>query len=47
VELGKAPITISERMRRMVKDGEVERKDFVIQLEHRIRPVPHYRLLKK
>lgn len=47
VELGKASITISERMRRMVKDGEVERKNFVIQLEQRIRPVPHYRLLKK
>ena len=47
VELGKAGITISERMRKMVKDGEVERKDFVIQLEQRMRPVPHYRLIKK
>ena len=47
VELGKAGITISERMRKMVKNGEVERKDFVIQLEQRIRSVPHYRLIKK
>jgi hypothetical protein len=44
---GKSPVTVGPRLNRMVKDGEVERKDFVIQLEHRVRPVPHYRLLKK
>jgi DNA-binding MarR family transcriptional regulator len=46
-ELGKSPVTISERIRRLVKNGQAERKDFTIQLEQRARPVPHYRLLKK
>jgi hypothetical protein len=43
-ESGKALVTTSERIRRYVKDGLVERKDFRIQLEQRVRPVPHYRL---
>jgi hypothetical protein len=30
----------------MVKNGQVERKEFVIQLEQRVRAVPHYRQLK-
>ena len=46
-ELGKSPVTIGERVRRFVKNGKAERKDFTIQLEQRARPVPHYRLLKK
>ena len=45
-ELGKSICTTSERVRKMVKDGAVERQDFVIQLEQRVRPVPHYRLKK-
>ena len=46
-ELGKAPVTISQRLRHMVKLGEAERKDFAIQLEAVVRKTPHYRLLKK
>jgi hypothetical protein len=44
---GKAPITISQRIRTMVKNGEAERKDFAIQLEAVVRKTPHYRLLKQ
>jgi DNA-binding MarR family transcriptional regulator len=45
-QLGKAPVTVSERVRRLVKNGQAERQDFTIQLEQRVRPVPHYRLKK-
>ena len=43
-EIGKAVCTTSERIKRMLKRGQVERKDFTIQLDQRIRPVPHYRM---
>ena len=43
---GKSPVTVGPRLNRMVKNGQVERKDFVIQLEQRVRAVPHYRQLK-
>ena len=46
-ETGKSICITSERVRKMVKDGAAERKDYIIQLEQRARPVPHYRLLKK
>ena len=46
-QLGKSVCNTSERVRKMVKNGLVERQDFTIQLEQRVRPVPHYRLLKK
>lgn len=42
--IGKAVCTTSQRVKRMLKRGQVERQDFVIQLEQRTRPVPHYRL---
>ncbi len=42
--IGKSVCTTSERIRKMVKEGSAERKDFRIQLEQRVRPVPHYRL---
>lgn len=45
-ELGKSVCNTSERVRKMVKNGLAERKDFAIQLEQRVRPVPHYRLVK-
>ena len=45
-ELNKAHVTVSERIRKMVKAGTAERKDFTIQLEQRVRKVPHYRLKK-
>jgi len=43
-EIGKSHCTTSERVRRMLKRGQVEREDFTIKLDQRIRPVPHYRL---
>jgi hypothetical protein len=46
-EVGKSICMTAQRVCKMVKDGAVERKDYVIQLEQRARPVPHYRLLKK
>jgi hypothetical protein len=42
---GRAPVTVSQRIRHMVKNGEAERKDFAIQLEQVVRKTPHYRLL--
>ena len=45
-QVGKSHCNTSERVRRMVKMGKAERKDFVIQLEQRARPVPHYKLKK-
>jgi hypothetical protein len=46
-ETNKSACITGDRIRRMVRDGIVERQDFVIQLEQRARAVPHYRLLKK
>ena len=34
----------SERVRKMVAAGKAEKKMFRIQLEEKVRPVPHYRL---
>ena len=45
-ELGKAPVTVSQRIRKMLKTGQAERQDFTIQLEQVVRKVPHYRLKK-
>jgi predicted transcriptional regulator len=45
-EVNKAAITISQRLRKLIKNGQAERRDFTIQLEQVARPVPHYRLLK-
>lgn len=46
-EAGKAPVTISQRIRKMLKTGAAERQDFTIQLEQVIRKVPHYRLIQR
>jgi hypothetical protein len=43
-ECGKAAVTTSERVRKLVKAGAADRQDFIIQLEQRARAVPHYRL---
>ncbi len=43
---GKSHQRTSELIRRMVLDGRAERKNFTIQLEQRVRPVPHYKLKK-
>ena len=46
-ESGRAPVTVSQRIRHMVKNGEAERKDFAIQLEQVVRKTPHYRLKQR
>jgi len=46
-EIGKSVCATSERVRLMLKRGQVERKEFTIKLDQRIRPVPHYRLKAK
>ena len=46
-EMGKSVCTTSERVRKLVRDGVLERKDYIIQLEQRARAVPHYRLKAK
>jgi predicted transcriptional regulator len=43
-ELNKANVTVSQRVRKLVKTGQAERQDFTIQLEQVARKVPHYRL---
>ena len=43
-EVGKANVTVSQRVRKLVKAGQAERQDFTIQLEQVARKVPHYRL---
>jgi predicted transcriptional regulator len=43
-ELNKANVTVSQRVRKLVKAGQAERQDFTIQLEQVARKVPHYRL---
>jgi hypothetical protein len=46
-EMGKSICITSERVRKLVKRGVLERKDYIIQLEQRARAVPHYRLKAK
>lgn len=43
---GKSHQRTSELVRRMVLEKRAERKNFTIQLEQRVRPVPHYKLKK-
>jgi hypothetical protein len=43
-QIGKSVCTTSERVRKMMLRGTVERKDYKIQLETRVRSVPHYKL---
>jgi predicted transcriptional regulator len=46
-ELNKANVTVSQRVRKLVKTGQAERQDFTIQLEQVARKVPHYRLKQR
>jgi hypothetical protein len=46
-ELNKANVTVSQRVRKLVKAGQAERQDFTIQLEQVARKVPHYRLKQR
>ena len=43
-KLDRSHCNTSERVRKMVSAGKAEKKTFRIQLEERVRPVPHYRL---
>lgn len=45
-KMGKSYARTGELIRRMMVNGRAERKDFTIQLEQRVRPVPHYKLKK-
>jgi hypothetical protein len=41
----KTPIpTLQGKMQRLFKAGKAERKNFRVQLEKNVRPVPHYKL---
>lgn len=46
-EIGKSHCITSERVRLMLKRDQVERKEFTIKLDQRVRPVAHYRLKAK
>ena len=41
---GRSVCTTGERVKRLYRDGKVERKDFIIQLDQVVRRTPHYRL---
>ena len=43
-KLDRSHCNTSERVRKMVAAGKAEKKMFRIQLDERVRPVPHYRL---
>lgn len=43
-KLDRSHCNTSERVRKMVAAGKAEKKMFRIQLEEKVRPVPHYRL---
>ena len=41
---GRSECTTGERVKRLLRDGKVERKDFIVQLQQVVRRTPHYRL---
>ena len=41
---GRSVCTTGERVKRLYRAGQVERKDFVIKLDQVVRRTPHYRL---
>lgn len=41
---GRSVCTTGERVKRLYRAGQVERKDFIIQLDQIVRRTPHYRL---
>jgi len=41
---GRSECTTGERVKRLYRDGKIERKDFIIQLQELVRRTPHYRL---
>ena len=41
---GRSECTTGDRVKRLYRDGKIERKDFIIKLDQIVRPTPHYRL---
>jgi hypothetical protein len=41
---GRSECTTGERVKRLYRDGKIERKDFIVQLQEVVRRTPHYRL---
>jgi hypothetical protein len=41
---GRSECTTGDRVKRLYRDGKIERKDFIIQLQELVRRTPHYRL---
>jgi hypothetical protein len=41
---GRSECTTGDRVKRLYRDGKIERKDFIIKLDQIVRPTPHYKL---
>jgi len=41
---GRSECTTGDRVKRLFRAGQIERKDFIIKLDQIVRPTPHYRL---
>ena len=41
---GRSECTTGDRVKRLFRAGQIERKDFTIQLDQIVRPTPHYKL---
>jgi len=41
---GRSECTTGERVKRLFRAGQIERQDFVVQLQQVVRRTPHYRL---
>jgi predicted transcriptional regulator len=41
---GRSECTTGERVKRLFRAGQIERKEFIIKLDQIVRPTPHYRL---
>ena len=41
---GRSECTTGERVKRLFRAGQVEKKDFIIKLDQIVRRTPHYRL---
>lgn len=41
---GRSECTTGERVKRLFRAGQIERKDFIVQLQQVVRRTPHYRL---
>jgi predicted transcriptional regulator len=41
---GRSECTTGERVKRLFRAGQIERKDFIVQLQQVVRRTPHYKL---